>query len=305
MILRIRDRVTAFPRLPLVMGIVNITDDSFSGDGSLQIDQALETARRHVRSGADIIDVGGESARTNRPEIAEAEESARILPFLTRFEESHHGLKPVDEQQLFPPMLSINTWRPRVAEALLRAGGDLLNDMSALPTNENAVIAAKYGAGLLIMHSVGRPKQRHTHVRYSDIVCTLQSFFAEKIRDAIAAGVSLESIILDPGIDFAKQKQDNLRIFRELETLRRFDRPILLPVSRKTVIGDVLGIADPAERDAGTVACVVAGMLRGALIFRVHNVRAVAQALRVIYAICGNESSVGRGSCRAACESAP
>jgi dihydropteroate synthase len=288
MILRIRDRAATFPRPPLVMGIVNITDDSFSRDGSLQIDQALETARRHVRSGADIIDVGGESARTNRPEITEAEESARILPFLRRFGECHHGLKPVDEQQLFPPMLSINTWRPRVSEALLRAGGDLLNDMSALPTEENAVIAAKYGAGLLIMHSVGLPKQPHTHVRYSDIVCTLQSFFDEKIRDAIAAGVSPESIILDPGIDFGKQKQDNLRIFRELEALRRFGRPILLPVSRKTVIGDVLGIADPADRDAGTIACVVAGMLRGASIFRVHNVRAVAQAIRVIHAIHGD-----------------
>jgi dihydropteroate synthase len=294
MILRIRGRATSFPRLPLVMGIVNITDDSFSGDGSLKIDQAIETARKHVSAGADIIDVGGESARTNRAEITEAEESARMLPFLRRFEECHHGLKPVDERQLFPPMLSINTWRPRVAEALLRAGGDLLNDMSALPTNENALIAARYGAGLLIMHSVGLPKQRHTHVRYPDIVRNLQDFFDEKIGDAMAAGIPRESIILDPGIDFAKQKQDNLRILRELATLRRFDRPILLPVSRKTVIGDVLGIADPADRDAGTVACVVAGIPRGASIFRVHNVRAVAQAVRVIYPIYANEV---RSSC--------
>lgn len=167
--------------------------------------------------------------------------------------------------------------------------------MSTLATNENAVIAARYGAGLLMMHSVGLPKQRHTHVRYSDIICTLQSFFDEKIKDAMAAGVARESIILDPGIDFAKAKQDNLRIFRELETLKRFDRPILLPVSRKTVIGDVLGISDPADRDAGTVACVVAGILRGASIFRVHNVHAVAQAVRVVYPIV-SKGSAGRSS---------
>jgi dihydropteroate synthase len=293
MILRIRGRATSFPRLPLVMGIVNMTDDSFSGDGSLEIEKAIETARRHLISGADIIDVGGESARTNRPEITEAEESARILPFVRRFEECHHGLKPVDQKQLFPPMLSINTWRRSVAEESLRAGGDLLNDMSALTTNENAIVAAKYGAGLLIMHSVGLPKQRHTDVRYPDILHTLESFFDEKIKDAMAAGVPRESIILDPGIDFAKQKQDNLRIFRDLEVLKQFDRPILLPVSRKTVIGDVLGIMDPADRDAGTIACVVAGILRGASIFRVHNVQAVAQAVRVIYPIVSTPSAVG------------
>src|SRR6202795_546955 len=103
MILRVRDRSVTFPRRPLVMGIVNITDDSFSGDGSLQIERAIETAQRHVTAGADIIDVGGESARTNRPEISESEESERILPFLDRFPESHEGKKPVDEIQVFPP----------------------------------------------------------------------------------------------------------------------------------------------------------------------------------------------------------
>ena len=132
MILTMRGRTVTFPRRPLVMGIVNITDDSFSGDGSLQIERTIETARCHVTAGADIIDVGGESARTNRPEISESAEFARILPFLNRFQECHDGKKPVDEIQIFPPLLSINTWRPGVAEATLRLGGDLLNDMSAL-----------------------------------------------------------------------------------------------------------------------------------------------------------------------------
>jgi dihydropteroate synthase len=265
------------------MGIVNATDDSFSGDGSLQIHRNIETAQRHVTDGADIIDVGGESARTNRLEISEAEESARILPFVHRFQECHDGKSPVDKIQVFPPLLSINTWRSGVAEATLPSGGHLLNDMSALPTSENARIAASYGSGLLIMHSVGLPKQRHTDVQYVDILRTLEGFFDQKISQAIAAGVALEALILDPGIDFAKQKTDNLRICRELKSLTHFERPILLPVSRKTVIGDVLGIAEPADRDAGTIACVVAGILRGATIFRVHNVHATVQALRVIY----------------------
>jgi len=285
MILTMRGRTIEFPRRPLVMGIVNINNDSFAGDGSLEIEQAVATAKRHVLFGADIIDVGGESARTNRPQIDENEESARIIPFLDRFHESYAGKAPIDGLQLFPPLLSVNTWRPRVAEAILRLGGDLLNDLSALSTDENAVIAAKYEAGLVIMHSVGLPKQQHTHVRYQDVLCTLGSFFDQKIRQATTAGLAPEAIVLDPGIDFAKQKPDNLRIYRELEQLKRFERPILLPVSRKTVIGDALGIPNPADRDAGTIACVVAGTLRGASIFRVHNVQAVAQALRVIFPI--------------------
>jgi dihydropteroate synthase len=289
MILTMRGRAVTFPRRPLVMGVVNITDDSFSGDGSLQIEQAIETAQGQVADGADLIDVGGESARTNRSAISEAAESARILPFLSRFRECYEGKKPVDEGQVFPPLLSINTWRPGVAEATLPIGGHLLNDMSALPTDENARIAAKYGTGLLIMHSVGLPKHRHTDIRYADIMRTLESFFDQKIKQALAAGVAREAIVLDPGIDFAKQKEDNLRIYRELPSLNHFERPILLPVSRKTVIGDVLGIADPANRDAGTIACVVAGTLRGASIFRVHNVRAAVQALRVIYPLVENQ----------------
>ncbi len=208
MILTMRDRTIEFPRRPLVMGIVNINDDSFAGDGSLEIEQAVATAQRHVLCGADIIDVGGESARTNRPQIDEDEESARIIPFLDRFSECYAGNAPVDRFQLFPPLLSINTWRPRVAEAILRLGGDLLNDLSALPTDDNAAIAAKYGAGLLIMHSIGLPKQQQTHVRYHDVLRTLSSFFDQKIRQAITAGLAPEAIVLDPGIDFAKQKPE-------------------------------------------------------------------------------------------------
>ena len=148
-----------------------------------------------------------------------------------------------------------------------------------------ATHAAGPGTGLVIMHSVGLPKQRHTEVQYPNILGNLETFFDQRITLAVAAGVARESIVLDPGIDFAKQKSDNLRIYRQLKHLTRFERPILLPVSRKTVIGEVLGIPDPADRDPGTIACVIAGALRGASIFRVHNVHAVVQALRVIHPI--------------------
>ena len=274
MILSARGRKISFPRRPLIMGIVNITDDSFSGDGSLDIDYALTLARTHVAAGADIIDVGGESARTNRRAIAEEEECARVKPFVQRFSEV--SCDPVDGIQLFPPLLSINTWRPKVAAEVLNVGGHLLNDMSALPSDANARVAAAHGAALLVMHSVGLPKEEHTHIFYQDVLGTIERFFEERIRTAMAAGVSRDAIVLDPGIDFAKQKSDSLRIYRELDRLKRFERPILLPVSRKTVIGDTLGIPDPAERDAATLACVVAGVLRGASIFRVHNVPAVS-----------------------------
>jgi dihydropteroate synthase len=285
MILVAKGRTVEFPRRPLIMGIVNITDDSFAGDGSLDIDRALLLARRHVAAGADIIDVGGESARTNRSEIREEDELARVTPFVERFHEVSLNCTPVDSVQLFPPLLSINTWRPRVAEKVLAIGGHLLNDISGLPTDENATIVAKHGTALLIMHSVGLPKQKHTHIAYDSIFGVLETFFENKIDLAMAAGVERLSIVLDPGIDFAKQKSDNLRIYRELHRFKRFERPILLPVSRKTVIGEALGIPDPTERDAGTIACVVAGTLRGASLFRVHNVHAVSQALRVIYPI--------------------
>ena len=283
--LRARDRIITFPRRPLIMGIVNINHDSFSNDGTLNTDEGIVRARNQVAAGADIIDVGGESARTNRPPITEREEIERTLPFVERFSECLFGVQPIDQEQVYPPLLSVNTWRPKVAETLLTAGADFLNDMSALASDETAVAAAKNGATLLIMHSVGAPKQKNTDKYYADIFQTLETFFGEKIAQAEAAGVPREAIVLDPGIDFAKQKSDNLRIYRNLDRLHRFERPILLPVSRKTVIGEVLALPDPNERDAGTVACIVAGIRRGANIFRVHNVHAASQAVRTMWAL--------------------
>ncbi|HEY8902615.1 MAG TPA: dihydropteroate synthase [Chthoniobacterales bacterium] len=285
MIFRIRGRTITFPRRPLVMGILNLNDDSFCDDGSLDLDWAMGRVRELVSEGADIIDVGAESARTNRQAIPEDEEIRRLTPFLARYEEALADATPADSEQIFPPLLSVNTWRAAVANAALAIAGDLLNDMSGLPSNENALICAEAGAALLIMHTVGEPKVPHTHMAWDDVITSMCDFFAEKIDLATAAGVPRESLVLDPGIDFAKQCDDNLRLLREADRLGKFHLPVLLPVSRKSVIGQVLDLPSPNDRDPGTIACLVAGALRGATIFRVHNVRAAHQAIRALHAV--------------------
>jgi dihydropteroate synthase len=273
--LRLRDQTLSFPRRPLIMGIVNLSADSFSGDGFSEIDAALQRAREQIAAGADIIDIGAESARTNRGPIPAEDEAARLIRFI-------EGWKAVVASS--PALLSLNTWRPEVVREALPRGGDILNDIGGLATDENARICAKYQVALVIMHTVGQPKVPHTHIAYDDVMQRVGAFFEDRIEVAVTAGLPREAIILDPGIDFAKQRDDNLRIYRELSAFQRFERPLLAPVSRKTVIGDVLHVS-PSERDAGTVACIVAAQLRGAAIFRVHNVRAAAQTVRMVEAI--------------------
>lgn len=274
MILRARGHVLSFAEGPLVMGIVNLSADSFSGDGLPDCGAALAHAGRLLAEGADIIDVGAESARTNRGPVSAAEEADRLCGFIARWREAGHTA-----------LLSLNTWRPEVVDRVLAEGGDLLNDIGGLPDDRNARACARHGAALLVMHSVGAPKVPHTHVGYADVLGTLETFFEEKLALCERAGLAREQVLLDPGIDFAKQRADNLRIYAGLERLHRFGRPLLLPVSRKTVVGEVLGLPDPAARDAGTVACIVQGMLRGARVFRVHNVRAAVAAVRTVGAV--------------------
>ncbi len=255
------------------MGIVNINDDSFSGDGTLDITAAFEQAVKMVGEGADIIDIGAESARTNREAISVEEEIGRLLPFLDRCQE-------------FPAKIAVNTWRPQVAQAVLETGKVwMINDIGGLDTDANAKLCAEFGAVLLIMHTKGLPKEPHFEETYTDVWKDLDEFFDSKIELALSTGLSPDQIVLDPGIDFAKQCSDNLSIYRELESLTSRGYSVLLPVSRKTVIGDVLQLPDPSSRDAGTVACLVRGLRAGANIFRVHNVAAAAQASQVITAI--------------------
>jgi dihydropteroate synthase len=278
-------REIEFPRRPLVMGIVNVNDDSFSGDGTLEIEAALAQAKRQAEEGADIIDVGAESARTNRAAVAVEEEVRRFREFLVRWTETVAAATPKDDAQVWPPVLSANTWRPEVVEAVLPFGVEFVNDMGALPDDRNARLCAEAGASLLIMHSVGEPKVPHFHQQWDDVMVSIEEFFEEKIAMAVNAGLPMEALVLDPGIDFAKQCDDNLAVYRELERLHRFGRPLLAPVSRKTVIGEVLGIADPKERDAGTVACIAAAVRRGAQMVRVHDVRAAWQTVKMLAAL--------------------
>lgn len=278
-----REVLRSFPR---TMGIVNINDDSFSGDGTLDVEASLELASSMVRDGADIIDVGAESARTNRLPVTEEEEIARLIPFLERFSDRMADAGPRDEIQIWPPLLSVNTWRPKVVEAALRTGAvAIVNDIGGLVDDANARLCFEYDAALLLMHTVGEPKVPHLHQRYEDVWAALDEFFDDRITRANRIGLDSDRLILDPGIDFAKQRDDNLCIYRELEQLVRYGLPVLLPISRKTVIGDVLAIDDPKERDAGTIACLVRGLAAGADIFRVHNVKAVADCVRVVVAM--------------------
>ena len=276
MILRIREKTLDFSNRTMVMGIININDDSFSGDGTLDQYKAMQMALEKVDQGADIIDVGAESARTNRGPITINEEIDRLIPFIDAF----HSFNWNEERK--KPLLSINTWRPEVTKKIVPLGIDILNDIGALNQSDNAEICAKHGSALLIMHSIGLPKEPHLGQKYENIIDEINIFFEKKIQFAESVGLKPEQIILDPGIDFAKDCKDNLKILKNLNIFQKHGRPILVPVSRKTVIGEVLGIDDPNERDAGTVACSVSSILRGASILRVHNVIAASQTVRMI-----------------------
>ena len=288
--LRLPGRRIAFPRRPLLMGIVNVNDDSFSGDGTLDVDAALRLARQHLAAGADMIDVGAESARTNREAISVKEEIRRFQAFLERWDEVRDEALARDADQLRPPLLSANTWRPEVVEAVLASGRvDFLNDMGGLPDDRNARLCAASGAALLIMHSTAAPKVPQRDRVWPDVMAAMEEFFREKTALAMAAGMAEEALVLDPGSDFAKQREDNLRVYRELGRLNAFGRPVLVPVSRKSVIGRVLGLEDPRERDAGTIACIAAAMRRGGAIFRVHHTAAAWQAVKVLDALDSQE----------------
>jgi dihydropteroate synthase len=280
-------REISFPRRPLVMGIVNVNDDSFSGDGTLDVKASLARARLQAEAGADVVDVGAESARTNRRAVPVGEELRRFGEFFRRWPEALDGAGPVDGEQVWPPVLSANTWRPEVVRALLAEpfGIELLNDMGGLPDDRNARLCAEHGVSLLLMHSAGEPKVARLDQRWDDVLAAIERFFEEKLAMAEAAGVERGRIVLDPGIDFAKPHPDNLAVLREFQRFLRFDRPVLAPISRKTVVGETLGLAEPADRDAGTIACLAAVLRRGAHIVRVHNVEAAWQSVAALAGI--------------------
>jgi dihydropteroate synthase len=259
---------------PLVVGILNVTPDSFS-DGGLydEPDAALRRAAEMVREGAGMIDVGGESTRPGSDEVGEEEEAARVIPVIRRLRES-----------LAVP-ISVDTRKARIARAALEAGAAVVNDVSALQDPEMAGVIAESGAGLVLMHMRGTPKTMQVDPHYDDVVGEVTDELSRALDAAIAAGVDPERVVVDPGIGFAKGQRHNLELLGGLAGLGRLGRPVMLGVSRKSFLGRILGGAPPEERVVATVAACVAGLLAGARIFRVHDVRPVKEALRVAEAI--------------------
>jgi dihydropteroate synthase len=255
---------------PMLMGIVNATPDSFSDAGlHRSLEERVALAHRLVADGAAFIDIGGESGVTNRPAVAAAEEIERVVPVIERV---------CAELEV---NVSVDTYKPAVARAAIAAGACLVNDVSGLRDPELADVCAQTGAGLVIMHTRARPKEKLLDPGYDGrIRADVTSFLAERIAIAMDRGVSEAQIVLDPGPDFAKTPEQTIDVLAALADLRAFARPILLAVSRKDFIGALTGRA-PRDRLAGTLAAIGHGVEAGAKLLRVHDVAAVHDYLVV------------------------
>lgn len=271
---RIGQRTLALDR-PVVMGILNLTPDSFSDGGQfLGFDDAVRRAREMAAEGADLIDLGGESTRPGSAEVSADEETARVVPVLRALRDA-----------LDLP-LSVDTRKAAVAREALAAGADVVNDVSGLADPGMADAVAPSGAGLVLMHMRGTPATMQGLTDYADVVEDVAAELSVSLARADAAGIARERVVLDPGIGFAKTAEQNLALIASLRRLEsRLGRPVLLGPSRKAFIGALLGGVPAAERDVGTVGACVAGLARGARLFRVHDVRAARQALDVAWAV--------------------
>jgi dihydropteroate synthase len=263
---------------PLVMGIVNASPDSFSDPGQRSADALVEAAMAQVAAGADLIDVGGESGVTHTQPVDPDEEIARVLPVVERLAASGVAV-------------SVDTWKPRVADAALAAGAVLVNDVSGLRDPALADACAEHGAGLVVMHTRAAPKVK-SFPGYDDVVADVERFLADRMALAADHGVARESVVLDPGPDFAKTPAETVAVLRALPRLRRLGRPLLLAASRKDFVGAVTG-RPPRERLAGTLAAVGFGVDAGAAIVRVHDVPATTDFLRVRRTLAGDSAAPG------------
>jgi len=258
-----------FPRKALIMGVLNVTPDSFSDGGKFAEPQAaIAQGMRMAAEGAEIIDVGGESTRPGAAEVSVEEELRRVLPVI-------EGLAAARAP------ISIDTKKPSVARAALRAGASIINDIAANRSDaEMWEIAAETGAGYVLMHMRGTPQTMQAEPRYADVVAEVGNFFAERMALAQRHGLSAEQIALDPGIGFGKTLEHNLQLLGGLRRFTMGNRPVLVGASRKSFIGKLLG-APVEERLPGSLACAVWGALRGAGIIRAHDVAATVQAVRM------------------------
>jgi dihydropteroate synthase len=259
---------------PLVMGILNVTPDSFS-DGGLH-DGPLAAAshgERLISQGAAILDIGGESTRPGAAAISVAEELARVRPVVARF--ASEGLVPV----------SIDTRRPDVAAACLDAGASIINDVSGFRDERMVELAASCDAGLVVMHMLGEPGTMQQAPRYDDVVSEVGGYLLAQAAMLEAAGVARERIAIDPGIGFGKTLEHNLALVRATSELAALGYPLVVGASRKRFIGEVTGVEEPAERLGGSVAAAIFVAERGASVVRVHDVGQTVQALAVFSAL--------------------
>ena len=279
LIWKCRDHVLPLWKRTHIMGILNLTPDSFS-DGGLftDVDRAVEYALEMEADGADIIDIGGESTRPGAEPVSEAEELARVLPVIER----------VAAQSLVP--ISIDTYKAPVAREALAAGASIVNDISGLRFDRDmASVVAEADAGLVIMHIKGEPRNMQKNPFYEDVIGEISSYLTESKHMAFEAGVSEEQIVIDPGIGFGKRVEDNLHIIHELAKFHKLASPILIGPSRKSFIGHVLDLPID-QRLEGTAAAVAISIFNGAHIVRVHDVKEMKRVAMMADAIKRNDA---------------
>ncbi len=262
---------------PLVMGILNVTPDSFSDGGSFDtVDGALAQAERMIADGADIVDIGGESTRPGSLQITADEEIGRVVPVIQAIAER------------FDTPISVDTSKGAVAKAAVDAGAEIINDISGLRSEpELADVAAAAGAGLIIMHSRGEFTTMHSEPPVDDIITTVLAEIRSSVETAIERGVAREQIVIDVGIGFGKTPEQNLELIAKLDRLvSEFDGyPLLIGASRKSFIGKLLNEPDPQKRVAGSIAVAALAVWLGSKIVRVHDVKATVDAVRIVSAL--------------------
>lgn len=253
---------------PHVMGILNVTPDSFSDGGYFnQLERAVTHARQMVAEGATLIDIGGESTRPGAPDVSEQEELDRVLPVV------EHMVRELDV------MISLDTSKAAVMREGCAAGAHLINDVRALLEPGALAAAAAADVPVCLMHMQGQPRTMQAEPHYDDLLGEVRAFFDERIAACLTAGIAREQLLLDPGYGFGKTLAHNYQLLAQQESLLDYQLPLLVGMSRKSMIGNLLG-RPVDERLAGSLACALIGMQRGARIIRVHDVRATMDALR-------------------------
>jgi dihydropteroate synthase len=272
---RCRDHVFDLGARTLVMGIVNVTPDSFS-DGGLfaDTDDAVAHAARLIDEGADLVDVGGESTRPGSDPVSKDEELARVLPVITGIRAARPDVA-----------VSLDTRRAEVAARALDVGAAVVNDVSAGADRGMLDVVRDAGAGLVLMHMRGDPKTMQDEPRYDDVVGEVHGFLRERVESAVFAGIGADQLAVDPGIGFGKDLDHNLALLRALDAFADLDAAVLVGVSRKRFVGSLSGVERAADRLEGSIAAAVWCAANGADVVRVHDVEATVRALRVTDAI--------------------